>query len=397
MGSGLDVGQDRAYSVVPVSPPLLHVVYDTYTDLVGQIGEGSPLLVMFADWLDLDVAGDAGGIFERAQVPEGRLPSYRDVAVLGLGLASGHTGEEAFSTGVEWLRGRRFFVPGRTPGFEADGLAILGVAVGLAVHGTDQQRSWMTELVEKSLDTAGPGWHRSLLRAAHLVLGETGPPPEAADLMAALAAKGLVSAVDEAEARLRCVDLADVSPDVAVFRLAALRWLLRQEAAADLRHPTVDDLVRVLEGVPHALKRWRWESKKSSPKATAQKWDIQNEYHVQSLLWAVLAPIFRDLVDEEYLPPKGPKQPRSDLGVPTLRVIVEVKFMRTASFSKTVEEAAADTALYLSGDSRYDSIVAFVWDASASSHRHEELRQGLCALDGVEAAVVVSRPGTWTS
>lgn len=131
---------------------------------------------------------------------------------------------------------------------------------------------------------------------------------------------------------------------------------------------------------------------------TAQRWDIQHEYHVQSLLWAILRPVFPGLEDEENLPSVGHKHPRADILVPSLSVVIEVKYLREATQSaraKIIEEVAADTSLYLTDDSVYSSIVVFIWDATSSTHHHDELVNGIRKLRGIADVVIVSRPGEW--
>ena len=113
-------------------------------------------------------------------------------------------------------------------------------------------------------------------------------------------------------------------------------------------------------------------------------------------MWVVLAPIFADLEDEENLPSLGQKHPRYDLGVPSLKLIVEVKFVYRGArreFSNVIEEVAADASLYLRDKSRYAEIVAVVWDDSRHTEQHAELKQGLLAIPGVVGAVVLTRPG----
>jgi hypothetical protein len=62
-----------------------------------------------------------------------------------------------------------------------------------------------------------------------------------------------------------------------------------------------------------------------------------------------------------------------------------------------IGEVSSDTGLYLSIPSKFTQILAFVWDDSRSNDQHVELRGGLCKLRGIADAVVVSRPGRWTS
>jgi hypothetical protein len=136
-----------------------------------------------------------------------------------------------------------------------------------------------------------------------------------------------------------------------------------------------------------SMKRWRWDDK--------IRWKIENEYHVQDLLWIILAPLFADLEDEENLPSLGHKHPRCDLGIPSLHLIIEVKFIRKGTqshFARITEEIAADHTLYTTAGSNYNKIVAFVWDDSRSSEQHFELKQGLQKMPGIVGTVIVSRP-----
>ena len=123
------------------------------------------------------------------------------------------------------------------------------------------------------------------------------------------------------------------------------------------------------------------------------QWDVQNEYHVQNLLYAVLAPLFPDLNDEETLPPVGQKNPRVDLSIPSLRTIIEVKFLRPGvAIQKMISEIAEDVGLYKT-DPRWTTLIPFIWDDSGRNEEHAKLIGGLKMFDLVLGAVVVARPG----
>jgi hypothetical protein len=112
------------------------------------------------------------------------------------------------------------------------------------------------------------------------------------------------------------------------------------------------------------------------------------------LLYFLLSPIFPDLKDEEYFPSVGQKQPRTDLFIPSLKLIIEVKFVYpTTSFQGIIEEIGADASLYLAEQSEYTQIIVFVWDDTRQSEEHDLLVQGLTKIKGVADAIVVSRPG----
>jgi REase_DpnII-MboI len=181
-------------------------------------------------------------------------------------------------------------------------------------------------------------------------------------------------------------------PEAALL-LGALDALTERNLPARLGRLDPRDVLRVLEGVPRSFKRWSWETAPRTRRSAVARWEIENEYHVQNLLWAVLAPLFPDLNDEETLSPVGQKSPRVDLSIPSLGTVVEVKFMRpTTPFQDVIEEIAADASLYTT-DPRWTSIVPFVWDDARRIEEHQKLVAGLKQLPGVIGAVVVSRPG----
>jgi hypothetical protein len=161
---------------------------------------------------------------------------------------------------------------------------------------------------------------------------------------------------------------------------------------------TIPDLVQLLERVPAGLRRWAWEEKARTRGGEARKWHVDNEYHVQDLLYFLLAPMFPDLKDEEYFPSLGQKQPRTDLFIPSMKLIIEVKFLRqTDNVTKIIDELGSDTSLYLSAGTDYSGIIAFVWDDSRRNEEHSLLQDGLRQIRGVLAAVIISRPGMMRS
>jgi hypothetical protein len=145
--------------------------------------------------------------------------------------------------------------------------------------------------------------------------------------------------------------------------------------------------------VSRSFRRWTWEQQPRTRKSTVERWNVQNEYHVQNLLWAILAPLFHDLNDEETLSPVGQMNPRVDLSIPSLKTIVEVKFLRPGTpMQSMIGEIAEDAGLYRT-DSRWTSLIPFIWDDSSRTEEHAKLVEGLNKLDMVIGSVVVPRPG----
>jgi len=382
-----------------MSRPILDLVRDRIADRLAE-ARRSPLLGSIGVWL---------GVLEQAPVwtPPDGLRRYVDVAEAGAVVAA--TGADStrafFNEGIAWLQRRRFFVPGQPPGLEADPVAVVALAIGLTGVGAGEEpKKWLVGLASRALTGEVGSQRADLLRlASALVQSDEASWRSVSPLLrVALATKSKTTPTQSHRqaALAALLSTEQLEPEWAVFHEAALRSLFAMEAAIDLAHPTVEQVVGLLGRIPAALKRWPWEekSKTQHKDVTAQRWGIHHEYHVQSLIWTVLRPVFPGLEDEENLPSLGHKHPRADLLLPGLRLIIEVKYLREATQSaraKIIEEVAADTGLYLSGDSAYDSIIAFVWDATGSTHQHDELAAGLRKLRGVIDAIIVSRPGEW--
>ena len=158
---------------------------------------------------------------------------------------------------------------------------------------------------------------------------------------------------------------------------------------------TLDDLLGFLEHIPVGLKRWTWENKGRTKNAEPVKWFIENEYHVQNLLYLLLAPVFNDVSDEVYLQPVGQKTPRVDLYLPSMHTIIEVKYRKDTikSFQALIGEIAEDASLYRCNPAYENArIAAFLWDHTRSTQEHSKFREGVLKIPGMDACVVVSAP-----
>jgi hypothetical protein len=160
---------------------------------------------------------------------------------------------------------------------------------------------------------------------------------------------------------------------------------------------TLADLVRFLEHIPIGLKRWTWEDSGRTKGANPVKWSIENEYHVQNLLYVLLAPIFLEIADEVYLQPVGQKTPRIDLYLPSMHSIIEVKYRKDMkkSFQALISEVAEDISLYRSDPKYKDAqIVSLLWDHTRSTQEHAKFKEGLLKIQGMDGCVVLSSPST---
>lgn len=388
---------------------------DARASLVARIERGissDPLEAAFAAWL-LHVLFPA---MDWTQAVDDALAQPRTPrAVAALGFAASRFRQvslDQLRSDVEQLIGRAPVVAGTPMPFCIDALALAGVVVAVNSIGDDELRkstqAWLDECGAVTVEGRGLGpWQEPLLKTlAHQSglrwRGLTGVALESPIVRLALRSIGIGEAkdvdaeqVDEAAALdiLRGGVPADLDSADAVLRLASLEWVRRARPVGDLRRVGVPEVCTVLSALPRALQHWTWESTPRTSRSTARQWDVDHEYHVQNLLWFFLAPLFPDLVDEDYTVKIGSKQPRADLGIPSLRLIVEAKFWRSSHAAKSmIEEIAEDASLYLVAGARYDAIVAVIWDEGRRTEDHASLRAALQQIGGVRDAIIIARP-----
>jgi hypothetical protein len=374
---------------------------------------GNSLEEAFAGWA-LHGTSDAIPLVATIQASaskKGGMLEHTDVATLGFGLGCGllDAGQRAaFLDGLTRLCGRNPLMHGTPIACCTDVPALLGLAVGAKEAGeTERVRlaNWVGQFFDRTCSgRLSSEWHRALLHGVSNRLGLPATLPMLstfpADLRVALRVKGVTDAFgcaeDDESATLRLIkmDFTGLGPARAALRLAALRAISSTACTADLNRPTVAQLVSLLRRVPNGLSQWTWEEKSRTGKGEARKWHFDNEYHVQNLLWFLLSPLFPDLKAEEYTPPVGTYQPRIDLGIPSLRTIVEAKFWRgTVKAERMIEEIASDSSVYFVAGTGYSVLVPFIWDNVRRTEEHESLVRGLKQLPHVVDAVVVARPG----
>jgi hypothetical protein len=382
----------------------LPTLQDVRRSLLADLDQATELpchVAAFRAWALDRKEGLAAAIHEAVSFTgQARHPEH--VAALGFGAAAGLLDNDqrfVLRKELEHLRGRAFFVAGRPRRFEVDGVSLLGVALGAKSNDSAEVEEWCKNIVKKSLgELSTDPWHQGVARLAAVVLGDnlTIRPAELA-VVSAAKGYGVSSQAIEEEAWSAAVQSCPLEnkSGLDAVRLAAFDIIRGRLGQVRLASPSREDLIRLLRNVPRGFKRWTYEKKPRTPRSAVARWDVENEYHVQNLLWAILAPVFSDVDDEEHLPSIGHAHPRADLGIPSLRTLIEVKFIRQpgqASFKAVMDEIAADTGLYLSKSKDFDTIVAVVWDDCAQTEQHHELQSGIEQLNGVAAAIILSRP-----
>ena len=146
----------------------------------------------------------------------------------------------------------------------------------------------------------------------------------------------------------------------------------------------------ILSRFEAAMRRWRYDPENvSSP----VRWLIRQEREVQDITWLILRSYFDDLVDEETLPKFGHSSYKPDFGIPSLSLLVEIKYARKKEDFKLIEkEIMQDAVGYLAGTQQYEKIIVFIYDASCSVQEHNITRRDLIKIKGIEDVIIVSKP-----
>lgn len=410
-------GQDRDDEVVSVSvdSALLHEALSAVKAQAHTLTRSGSLSVAFYHWT-LGVELPAEQRVQMAQELSDEIASsgrtIQAVAALGFLLAidpslSGAC-RNAFAQGVDWLLGR---VGGSQNSMASlmQPLAHTGVLVGLFAV-TDEERwqkfgAWFAALLAKLQPDllADSGWRHELLSMikmrSGLAIGDASMVALATSCETVYVARGLsesASATDrDFVARLlgRIKSVLYEEPEQAALDLAAFGFLAQGASQIDLRAPSLEDVGLLLQRIPSGLRRWTWDEQKKTPNSTAQKWAVENEYHFQNLLCAVLSPVFPDLRDEEWLGSVGHKKPRADLVIPSLYLVIEVKYWRDKSApQELISEIAEDVSLYLKASSPYRKVLPIVWDQGRRTEQYNLLTAGLSEIRDVVSPVVVAQP-----
>jgi hypothetical protein len=381
--------------------------------------KGNPLAAAFLGWLlrDDDLLALLEEAAGRAAAAKGAERTSRNVAILGFAcgiepLKSRFAAE--FTRQLEWSMGRPNFATGGEPcGVVADPLNFAGVIAGAEVVLVNEARKqfekWAT-LAWKDADAIfeGGSWRRGLLNGVGCRIGNTianhKEVGEPVWLGSALQRQGWAVPDEKSVSNVlksALSDAAGVSDGFeAGLRLAAIDWAVARAMDFEVTALTVTDVAGVLQRVPSVFQRWTWEDKPRTARhgAEPRRWHIENEYHFQSLLYAVLKPLIPALEEEQYMSPTGTYQPRADLCILALELVVEVKFWyQGKSVKDLTEEIAADLSLYLRQDSRYRNVIAVIWDEGARTEEQSELRRGLKGLSGLFDVVIVNRPSCMAS
>jgi len=212
------------------------------------------------------------------------------------------------SEGIDRITGRS--IAGNSIGISSytkDAVSLLGLALGADyIGGTikDSYRVWLNNITDLNNENL-PEWKHILIQAALWITDRSRSFQgkytfENYDLIYALKTRGVECFCDlEIDKIYKSICNSAIFqklefPQIA-SKLQSIHSIINHLPSLSLNEPSVDQLIKVLDNLTSSFKRWVWEDRPKTSTGQAQKWDIQNEYHVQSLLYSILSPIFPDI------------------------------------------------------------------------------------------------------
>ncbi|MSM38690.1 MAG: hypothetical protein GJT30_03580 [Geobacter sp.] len=182
-------------------------------------------------------------------------------------------------------------------------------------------------------------------------------------------------------------DLHFESASQAAFIWSSVTSNLFHALGAELSQPF--HVSAVLQNFEASMKRWRWDGDELQKPI---RWQVTQEREVQDILWLILRSYFLDVVDEDALPKLGHSTYKADFGIPSLKLIIEAKFATSKDDFKKIEKEIQEDCIPYLRDLRYESLIVFIYDDSASVQEHDITRRALLEVPGIEDVVIVSRP-----
>ena len=96
-----------------------------------------------------------------------------------------------------------------------------------------------------------------------------------------------------------------------------------------------------------------------------RRWDINNEIEVQDFLYPILKSHFNDLEDELYLPQFANISYKPDFGIPSLKLLIEIKYLRKKpDLNKVQKEINDDSVGYIKSSDKYKLIIVYIYNSS---------------------------------
>jgi hypothetical protein len=377
--------------MVPVTPSNAYEMREYVLSTVLHDAEGDSLKQAFLAYLDLVTTAPT-------QPPDDRL--YLRCAINGL------NGTKDKGEDLARLLGQSSFVDGTPMPWVGDIWSVLGIKWAVD-HADDQAMTskfigWVSDFLPQRIKDGRLAAPEKAI--AEYILANELTIASASCVVLFLHYKDILPIIDP-DYKTKCLteffaDFRDAyklqhSPLILALFVYVFDAVNAETAALPPNLWGVQEIIKFLDNIPAGLRRWTWEETPRTKNSIAAKWLVENEYHVQNLLYALLGPIFPDVTDEMYAHPVGQKNPRLDLYLPSIDTVIEVKYRKDnkKTFQDLIGEVAEDASLYRA-DARFKKshLIVFLWDHTRATQEHVKFKDGVMRIDGIDGCVVVSAP-----
>lgn len=351
-----------------------------------------------------------------------RLDEAPILAAVGYGMAVG-LWQSALPEATTWVKAllrlqKRELFPVDRSSFAFRPLEVVGIALGLSCckSGEDQQKEWLQgALTELEKSKGGSFWESTLYRFAGEVLGairtasaprvwaELPPVELALARWAGSATKSFTffaennfAAIDETllgaclESELKVRDMAEA---------AILSCSLRQAIQARLKSATADtwlllrstqDSTLLVESICRRFPLFAKQLLKRHNKRSCIQ--IQDEYDVQDLMYALLQLHFEDVRPEETTPSHGGNSARMDFLLMPEEVVVEVKMTRKNLDQRELTSQLAEDKERYKSHQHCRTLICFVYDPDGYCDKPNALEKDLSETTEQMRIIVIVAP-----
>jgi len=339
-----------------------------------------------------------------------RLGQAPVVAAIGYGLAGALPGAQASArtvllSGLRRLMSRNPFADRLTFVYDLPQVVGIGLAAQAVADDLPGFTEWLSGILQDGRLQPSGRFQALLREHVHILLtGQTAAVHTQQDddvsvlaLRYWMASAGTAHPPDTAEHRELQNRIASEALRTDLAQLPVSRITLIYCVVTGILDASIDQailsrshLVTILSRFEAAMRRWRCDDDTVTHPI---QWPVTAEREVQDILWLMLRPVFDDLVAEEVLPMLGHSTYRADFGIPSLGILIEVKYARKSGDFKEIEkQVLEDSVAYLNGVTAYKEIVVFIYDESASVQEHDTTAAALCGIDRISDVIIVSRP-----
>lgn len=116
---------------------------------------------------------------------------------------------------------------------------------------------------------------------------------------------------------------------------------------------------------------------------------LKDEKELQDFIFPILKSHFKDLESEFHLPRFGDIEYKPDFGIPSIKLLIECKFLRDKADIKKVQKEIHDDIIgYLKTSKQYENLIIFIYN-SKNIPISDKFTKDIKGIKGVEDLIIV--------